>query len=542
MPLRSVGHRAPLTWLVLPFIGGLSLAAAFELGHAPGWLAAAFIAASAAVRWHRRRGVWSLSIVVAMSSAGSASYILHRARLPAWDELPPREAALSLRIERLFVAADRTRASGIASITRAPTTLRDLVGQRVYFAVALRARDPPLVRSAIIAASGILQTLPANPPASTFEGYLAGAGVNFRFTRGRINATEKPALAYYRFCAAAAARCHHILGLGITRRPALAGLLRAMMLGDTHELNEEQHTLFLQSGTMHLFAISGLNIGVIATAMQVILTILRLPPWVRFALGALALWLFVDITGTSPSAIRAFAMTMFAQAAFVLRRPSNLLAALLASGFLVLLLAPLQVFSASFLMSYAIVAALLLLGVPLAEAWLARWTPWRRLPKASWNSWQRAGEFLWRSVATALAVGAATTLVSMLTSVQFFSLLTPGSLAVNLVLIPTAVLVTLGGFASLVCGLAGWAIGAAVFNHAAALVLLGIEAVVRVSVRLPGAYQAAHFSASWIGALALAALLGLLLFGYARRWTGVVLTCLPFLLLAVVLIACVHFG
>ena len=30
-------------------------------------------------------------------------------------------------------------------------------------------------------------------------------------------------------------------------------------------------------------------------------------------------------------------------------------------------------------MSYAIIASLLLLGLPLAEAWLARWSPWLHL-------------------------------------------------------------------------------------------------------------------------------------------------------------------
>jgi competence protein ComEC len=115
---------------------------------------------------------------------------------------------------------------------------------------------------------GVLVTLPRDPPTDTFDGYLAGAGVNFRLTRGRVVTEERPALAYYRFCAHVATRSSEILGEGIAgKRPHLAGLLRAMMLGATHELSDEQHTLFMQSGTMHLFAISGLNIGVIAGAL-----------------------------------------------------------------------------------------------------------------------------------------------------------------------------------------------------------------------------------------------------------------------------------
>ena len=82
----------------------------------------------------------------------------------------------------------------------------------------------------------------------------------------------------------------------------------------------------MHSGTMHLFAISGLHIGVIAVGLQAVLALLRLPRWVQFVLGVAALWLFVDITGASPSAVRAFVMVIFLQAAFLLRRPGNPLA------------------------------------------------------------------------------------------------------------------------------------------------------------------------------------------------------------------------
>jgi hypothetical protein len=70
--------------------------------------------------------------------------------------------------------------------------------------------------------------------------------------------------------------------------------------------------------------------------------------------------------------------------------------------------------------------------------------------------------------AATLAVGIATTLVSLITGVQFFRLLTPGALAANLVLIPAAGVVTLGGFASVLCGLSGFTWGTALCNHAVA--------------------------------------------------------------------------
>lgn len=535
-----------MLWLVLPLMAGLAAGKVGELAPVR-WLLAGALGAAIAANFAAWRGArwWAPAMGVAMFLAGSASYVLHRARLPVWDSLPPREARLGLRIDRVLPQPEARRTvAGLATVVRTDEHLRELAGQRLYFSLALKRGEPAPVRSAVVTAVGVIETLPRNPAADSFDGYLAGAGMNFRLKRGQVVAEERAASAYYRFCARASAQFKEILGRGIAeKRPALAGLLRAMMLGETHELSDEQHALFMQSGTMHLFAISGLNIGVMAGALQALLLLLRLPAWARFGVGVALLWLFVDITGASPSAVRAFVMAVFFQAAFVLRRPSNPLAALVASALVVLVVAPLQMFSASFLMSYAIVAALLVLGLPLGETWLERWKPWRDLPQPTWTWWQHGIREAWHWTATAVAIGVATTLVSLLTGMQFFRLLTPGALGANLLLIPAAMLVTLGGFASLLCGLVGFGPGAVLCNHAAALVLWAIEELVRVSVRLPGAFVPARFAAAWAGPVALAALMAVLLAGYAVGWKkergG---WWPPFAVVALVLIFGVKFG
>ena len=519
MHSRSLGHRAPLLWLVLPFMAGLAAGRAGEFTPAAWQLALALLGVIAAAVLLRATRGWALTLIFALFFAGLSAYGRERARLPAWDKLPPREARMALRVDRVFAQRDARKASGLGTVIRVDEHLHELRGQRVSFSLTLRKGEPPPVRSTVVSTVGVLVTLPRSPPANTFDGYLAAAGVNFRLTRGRILGEEKPPHAYYRFCAKMGARFEATLGLGIAaKRPALAGLLRAMMLGETPELTDEQRLLFMQSGTMHLFAISGLNIAVISGSIQAVLLLLRLPRGVRFAIGVGLLWLFVDITGAAPSAVRAFIMAIFLQAAFVLRRPANPLAALVASALVVLLLSPLQLFSASFLMSYGIVTALLILGLPLSEAWLAYATPWRDLPESTWRWWHIVTAATWRWGVSAIAIGVATTLVSLLTSVQFFGLLTPGGLLANLILIPAAMGATLGGFASLLCGLVNFHPGVVLCNHAAALVLWAIEWLVRQSVKLPGAFVPAHFAAPWIGGTALAVLMATLVAGYAVHW------------------------
>lgn len=545
MTSRSLGHRAPLLWIVLPMLAGLAAARGNDFATLPWLLVGSAIAAAAAVvASYRSPRAFAPLFCVAMFLAGAATYALHRPRIAAWDRLPPREARLTLVVQRVYPQMDARSVAGLATIQKADTPLGELTGQRVYFSLTMRRGEAPPLRSSVISAIGVIASLPRDPPPDTFDGYLANAGINFRFSRGRILAEERPATAYYRFCDRQLTRFAKILGAGVDeKRPELTAVLRAMLLGQQHELSDEQDTLFRQSGTMHVFSISGLHIAVIAGGLHAILMLLRLPRPVQFVVGMTALWLYVDITGAAPSAVRAFVMVALVQASLVLRVPRNPLSALAASALLVIIAAPLQVFSASFQMSYSIVAALLLMGLPLADLWNEKLALFRDLPGVTWTWHHHARDFLWRGLLSALALGVAASLVSAVTSVLFFQLFTPGALLANLWLIPASSLAILIGFISLVCGLAGFAIGSVLANHAAVLTLWAIDAGVRGSVTLPAAWFDAAFRAPWLGTLTLALLLAALGLGYTQRWRGWHRGYwLPFAVVAMALVAGVKFG
>lgn len=535
MPDRSLGYRAPLLWLVLPLLMGLALGQAAPMAPA-GWLLGGALAAAVAAFWAARHAPrrWSVALGGAMLLGGWASYALHRQRLADWEDLPPREVELALQVERIFPQKDPRKASGLARVEResgdrvrgtgdrssASVGLwHDLVGQRISYAFTLGAGQAAPLPSAMVQATGVLAVLPRDPGPDSFEGYLANSGINFRLTRGRMLRELEPPSRYARFCAGAAARFTAILGGGIARkRPELTAIFRAMMLGQQQELSSAQTLRFQQSGTMHLFSISGQHIAVIAGGLQALLSLLRLPRRIQAPLGFTALWLYVDITGDAPSAIRALVMVGFLQLSLALRLPANPLAALALSAAFTAVRSPLQVFSASFQMSYGIVAGLLLLGLPLAAAWRERWAPFRDLPEIGWSWWQRVAAGAWNGLVSAVALGLAATLVGAVSGVTFFQLLTPAALAINLVLIPVSSLVITSGFLSLLCGLAGLSAASSLFNHAGALVLWGADLLVRGFVRLPAAWLNARFVVPWLGPVVLALLLVSLLFGYQAGW------------------------
>lgn len=541
---RSLGHRAPLLWILLPWMAGLVVAYAWRGPLPAGWLlgaavvAVALAAVATACRWSR--GWWMAGLLAGVALAGAARYEWERHRLADWDTLglPAREARLVVEMVRVFPPSpEQDWISGIGRVEEAETeTLRDVAGQRVYFSANRKPGDPVPVRGERLRMRGVLTPLPKHPAVraaanataeeaakvNPFDGYLADSGVNFRFTRGRIVGQAAAAGWYAQRLEQARLLFSDILGRGLERRPEIAALLRAMVLGQKHELATDRKELYLQSGTMHLFAISGLHVGVIALAVDCVLGllagVLRLPAWARMVAGTGLLWLYVQITGASPSAVRAFVMVTFLLAAWRLRLPGGSVAALTASAVLVLLIQPLQLFTASFQLSYGIVAALLWLSVPLQEAAARRWRLFAWLPRDAWTRWHRAADGAWRFVLGLGCMGLAATLVSMVAGVMFFGLFTPLSFLANLVLVPLAGLVLSAGFVSLVCGMAGLGVVAAFFNRAAGVVLWFMDSVAGGAARLPGAFFPAEFRAGWEGPAALAGLLVVLAIGYDRKW------------------------
>ena len=531
MTSRSLAHRAPLLGLAVVWALGSAAAHSGLLPHHPRALALISLGALAlawaavlvpAWRPPAARGLLLGALALALAAAGALRTGQERRRLTDWDalSLPPREARLDLRIERLFASREPGRSTGVARVVAADAHLADMVGQRISFSTTWRpgAGSGP-ARDAGFPALGLLSPLPASPEPGSFERFLADEGVNFLFTRARLDGPVLPAGAWPRFCDAASRRLERILRAGLDENPRLADLYVAMLLGRKDALSLEQKDWFVRSGTMHLFAISGLHIAAIAVALNALLALARVPPRAGFSAATALLWLYVEITGGEASAVRAFWMITCLLGARLLRAPANSVSALAASALGVLVLSPHQLFTAGFQMSYGIVAALLLYGVPLQEKWHAAWRPWAHLPPDALNLRQHAVDFGGRLVLAALALGLAATLIGTPATLGFFGLMAPGGFFVNLVLIPISSLVLFAGLASLLAGLVGLAPLAILFNHAGALVLAFMESAVAASLRVPGMSWPACFNPPWLATAASAGLLALLASGYALRWS-----------------------
>lgn len=525
MPSPATHLRAPLLWLLVPFMAGLTAA---KLWPPPGFglvpLALTAAGAGLGAGWCALRPgrgaaiLWGLSLGV---SAGLAGFVLLHTRQPTLHQLesrPPREVTVTIRVRQTFPTAPAARSlTGLAEITATGEHDRELLGRPVYYS-AIRKISVPPQRSGSYVIRGVIEPLPSAAANAGFNDYLANLGILQRITRAHLISEAAPPGRFQAFCARTQDRLESILRHGLADQPQTASLYLAMLLGEKAVLSAEQENAFMRSGTFHIFSISGLHVMVIAGAIYFTCKALRIPRRPAMILNLIVLWLYVQITGASSPAVRAFLMIAFLSAYQGFRLPGNALAALAASALATLLLDPLQLFSTGFQMSYTVVIALVAMARPLGEKWLTAWRPFALLPRVSWRWHHRVIDGSGRWVLGTLAACWTAFLASTPSGIGYFELFSPGSLLANLVIIPLSGVAIWAGFVSLVAGLAGLLPVSVLSNLVAALTIVAMDWLLRHGTGVPGMWFDAHYRAGWLAPVSLVLLTTVFLAGAAGRW------------------------
>ncbi len=226
----------------------------------------------------------------------------------------------------------------------------------------------------------------------------------------------------------------------------------AMLLGWQTALTAEVSEPFMRSGTMHIFAISGLHIALIAGIFLALLRAAMVPRLICGLLVIGIIWFYTGATGWQASAIRSTVMMTVIIVGWMWKRPNNLLNSLAVAACIILVWQPEQLFQASFQLSFFVVLSIALLSPPL-EKLKQRWFKLDPLlPNHLRPRWQRfgitLGDLIWKGLATSLAAF----IGSMPLIAYYFHLFTPGSLLANLVVVPVSSLALMSGLGALVTG------------------------------------------------------------------------------------------
>lgn len=278
-----------------------------------------------------------------------------------------------------------------------------------------------------------------------------------------------------------------ILALGLPDHDEPQQLLWAMTLGWKTALTSEVNEPFMKSGTMHIFAISGLHIALIAGILVSLLRVARVPrEWCGFIVVPL-IWFYTGATGWQSSAIRSTIMMTIIIGGWSLRRPSDLLNSLAAAALIILIWQPQQLFQASFQLSFFVVLSIALLVPPL-ERWRDRLLALDpMLVPELIPPHQQALRWIARVVLTSFATSLAAWLGALPLTAFYFHIFSPVTLLANLVVVPLSSLALACNLGSLLCN--DWLPWVTeLFNHSAWLFMSGMIGISHWSTELPGAY------------------------------------------------------
>ncbi|CAK8713477.1 Competence protein ComEC [Candidatus Electrothrix laxa] len=152
--------------------------------------------------------------------------------------------------------------------------------------------------------------------------------------------------------------------------PPIAGTYQALLVGSRAAVPQEIQEHFKATGTMHLLAISGLHMGLLALMVGAIISrLLKRSEQLLLRTHVPTLTLFFTlpvlfgysfIAGMNTPVLRALIMTFVLFTAIILRRQHSLFHLLAAAALIVLIRNPLTLFTASFQLSFSAVAALVL--------------------------------------------------------------------------------------------------------------------------------------------------------------------------------------
>jgi len=161
-------------------------------------------------------------------------------------------------------------------------------------------------------------------------------------------------------------------------------IIQAMILGNQKEIPEDVMEKFNKTGTTHIIAISGFNIGIIA-ALSIIMARLLMKSWtyllLRFNIhvvttvfAIIPVVVFTFIAGMGMSVVRAAIMAVTFMIAIIIGKERDLYNTLALAAIIILTISPHALFDISFQLSFVAVWSILFITPRLME-WLPQISP-----------------------------------------------------------------------------------------------------------------------------------------------------------------------
>lgn len=244
--------------------------------------------------------------------------------------------------------------------------------------------------------------------------------------------------------------------------PKNAGILSAMILGETSLLEDEMKDLYRQSGISHILAISGLHISLLGLTLYRLLRRVGLPNILTTGISVFIIVSYGILTNFGVSTNRAVVMMVILMAAGLIGRTYDLLSATALSALIILIQSPLQITNAGFLLSFGAIMGIALMNPVISDL----------IPlKGS----------LWDGFKSSLGIQ----IITLPVILYFFYEFPTYSVIINMIILPTSTAIIL---LAILAGIAGciWLPAGVFFIGGVHYLLNFYEWVCRLGAKLPG--------------------------------------------------------
>lgn len=138
-------------------------------------------------------------------------------------------------------------------------------------------------------------------------------------------------------------------------------IVKAICIGDRHDLDKDIVNLFTKNGTVHILSVSGLHTGLIYGLIMFFMGMFRISMPKRHIVALIILWCYSLITGMPPSVIRAATIITFIVIGNITQKNYTPINSIAASAFIILLFAPNMIYSLGFQFSYSAYTGIILI-------------------------------------------------------------------------------------------------------------------------------------------------------------------------------------
>ena len=203
-----------------------------------------------------------------------------------------------------------------------------------------------------------------------------------------------------------------------------SGFLKAILIGERSELDNSVTDDFVNTGTVHVIAISGLHVALVAGIFLVIFRFLGISKRLNLAFTSFAIIFYCFVAGSSPPVVRATMVFAIASLGYIINRESDILNSLSLAAFLILLANPKELFDPSFQLSFISVISIVLFA-PRIEGLFGKKT-----------------NYIIKSAAVSLAASVGVFPIVA----RYFNIVSPIAVLANLVIVPALFVLIIASF------------------------------------------------------------------------------------------------